>query len=156
MLVWSKKVFGWFSGCFAPLGARMDPKCVPGEQLSNAEVSSKFGQWRPDWWTCLFFSPGEKWKHFMCPNILCAFLPPKEWIFGILQGLCPSPLPTSGQVWCAQGVRASVSAPPRRFADSPQCCSLLARRDASLGGLSRRPCLSARLPDERLGDARDR
>ena len=28
----------------------MGPTCAPGGQLSNAEVSSKSGQWRPDWW----------------------------------------------------------------------------------------------------------
>ena len=28
----------------------MGPKCGPGDRLSNAEVSSKSGQWRPDWW----------------------------------------------------------------------------------------------------------
>ena len=28
----------------------MGSKCAPGDQLLNAEVSSKSGQWRPDWW----------------------------------------------------------------------------------------------------------
>ena len=28
----------------------MGPKCGPGDQLSNPKVSSKSGQWRPDWW----------------------------------------------------------------------------------------------------------
>ena len=31
-------------------GAGMGPKGAPGDQLSNAGVSSKSGQWRPDWW----------------------------------------------------------------------------------------------------------
>ena len=45
-------VFGFASGfCWAPQGPGTGPKCAPKEdQLSNAEVSSKSGQWRPDWW----------------------------------------------------------------------------------------------------------
>ena len=35
---------------WAPQGPGMAPTCGPGDQLLNAEVSSKSGQWRPDWW----------------------------------------------------------------------------------------------------------
>ena len=40
--------FGTFFG--PPQGPGLGPKCAPGGRLSNAEVSSKSGQWRPDWW----------------------------------------------------------------------------------------------------------
>ena len=33
-----------------PLWLGMAPKCGPRDQLLNAEVSSKSGQWRLDWW----------------------------------------------------------------------------------------------------------
>ena len=43
--------FWSFSGFFwAPQGPGTGPKCAPESQLSNPEVSSESGHWRPDWW----------------------------------------------------------------------------------------------------------
>ena len=39
-----------FSFFWAPQGPGVGPKCAPGGRLSNPEVSSESGQWRPDWW----------------------------------------------------------------------------------------------------------
>ena len=44
------KVLMFLGGSWAPPGAETFPKSGPKDQLSNAEVSSESGHWRPDWW----------------------------------------------------------------------------------------------------------
>ena len=42
------------------LGPGMGPKCAPGGQLSNPEVSSESGHWRPDWWQKYVFKTSQE------------------------------------------------------------------------------------------------
>ena len=49
-----------------PPGPRIGSSCSPRDQLSIPEVSSKSGQWRPDWWQTLpCMGCGKRWWRFL-------------------------------------------------------------------------------------------
>ena len=62
--------FGPFWG--AP-GAEIWPECGPRDQLSNPNVSSKSGQWRPDPWQETFFKNYQIWRNSSSAHCISAY-----------------------------------------------------------------------------------
>ena len=97
--------FFWFF--LPPLGPGMGPKCAPEDQLTNPEVTSKSGRWRPDWWAKYVLekalSPPRKQKR----TSLCS----KDFSKSFLFFFGPSLGPPGAEIWPECGPSDQLSNP---------------------------------------------